>query len=130
MTQAEAAHLAKVLDAYAKNKIIQWMDDSGNWNDCKEDEEMFFVNPPFRYRIKPEENRIPFTYDTLIKHFKEFPCTLIKDRDGWIYNILGFNKEQIRIHKISVDRSEIITYKELLKHKWLVTDKPCGILII
>lgn len=128
MTKEEAKHLAKVIDAYANNEPIQWLDDLDIWNDCKENEEMFFTNSPYTYRVKPKPPYVPYTYEKLINRITNYPCTFITDAEGWNYNILGFNKDFIKIHKLSVDKSVQISYKELLNYKFTDNGHICGIL--
>jgi hypothetical protein len=60
MTQDQAKELLPVFNAYAEGKTVQWAsqpaDDWADYRDnrCEQQQPCIFLNPRFRWRVKPE----------------------------------------------------------------------------
>ena len=98
MTIKEIRNAAKVMEAYANGKKIQFLDEYNNWIDV--------TNPTFNwsiyiYRVKPEPKYRPFKnqeecWDEMHKH----------SNFGWIKgNVTGEYKQIVRIYNY---KSELI----------------------
>ena len=98
MTIKEIKDAAKVMEAYANGKKIQFLDKYNNWIDV--------INPTFNwsiyiYRVKPEPKYRPF------KNQEECWNEMHKHPDfGWIKgNVTGEYKQIVRIYNY---KSELI----------------------
>lgn len=59
MTREEAKKLLPIIQAYVKGKTIQCLIDD-KWTDVNDDVELYFTDPYYKYRIKPEPKYRPF----------------------------------------------------------------------
>ena len=96
MTIKEIRNAAKVMEAYANGKKIQFLDEYNNWIDV--------TNPTFNwsiyiYRIKPEPKYRPF------KNQEECWNEMHKHPDfGWIKgNVTGEYKQIVRIYNYNAE---------------------------
>lgn len=96
MTIKEIRDAAKVMEAYANGKKIQFLDEYNNWIDV--------TNPTFNwsiyiYRVKPEPKYRPFKnqeecWDEMHKH----------SNFGWIKgNVTGEYKQIVRIYNYNAE---------------------------
>lgn len=122
MTINRAKELLSIIEAFTKNKVIQYCDNNKNiWIDTDEPRWGDYV----KYRIKPEPKYIPFTFEDMKSV-----------RDKWIY----FNNDTKRLIKINTYSTQGIVfsintnnsyynYDDLLKFFSFEDGTPCGNLV-
>ena len=59
MNREEAKKLLPIIQAYVEGKTIQCLIDD-KWTDVNDDVELYFTDPYYKYRIKPEPKYRPF----------------------------------------------------------------------
>ena len=98
MTVQEIREAAKVMEAYANGKKIQYLNDDNEWIDAP--------NPLFDwdncvYRIKPEDTYRPFEtkeecWNEMLKH-QPFGWVRSKKCKALLWNVTSINKDDITI---------------------------------
>ena len=98
MTVQEIREAAKVMEAYANGKKIQYLNDDNEWIDAP--------NPLFDwdncvYRIKPEDTYRPFKsqeecWNEMLKH-QPFGWVRSKKCNALLWNVTSINKDDITI---------------------------------
>ena len=98
MTTEEIRDAAKVMEAYANGKKIQYLDECNKWIDA--------TNPSFNwsnyiFRIKPEQKYRPFKtqeecWNEMLKH-QPFGWVRSKKCEALLWNVTSINKDDITI---------------------------------
>ena len=96
MTTEETREAAKVMEAYANGKKIQYLNDDNEWIDTPNP---FFDWHNYVYRIKPEYR--PFKthgecWNEMLKH-QPFGWVRSKKCDALLWNVTSINKDDITI---------------------------------
>ena len=88
MTVQEIREAAKVMEAYANGKKIQYLNDDNEWIDTPNP---FFDWHNYVYRIKPEDTYRPFKtqeecWNEMLKHQ---PFGWVKSKDKGYFHLIG-----------------------------------------
>lgn len=122
MTKDRAKTLLPIIEAFTKNKVIQYYDEFDNiWINTYEPTWENYT----KYRIKPEPKYIPFTFEDM-KNV----------RDKWIY-FSNDTKQLMRINKYTdtkvvfsnTSNNTFYNYDDLLKFFSFEDGTPCGKLV-
>ena len=114
MTREYAKELLPIIQAYAEGKTIQYRRSAeGKWEDVAIGDNLSFIDPPSKYRIKPEPTYRPFKnneecWGEMLKHQ---PVGWVKHRNSIcivqsvLYNgIIYFNMQGI--HSLKFEEFE------------------------
>lgn len=83
MNREEALRMSRILEAYAEGKVLQWLDEDSNWEDCDPEKEIEFLDFD-RYRVKPDINVRPYrTKDEFIMDLWFHGPNLLDRRGDW-----------------------------------------------
>lgn len=98
MTIEEIREAAKVMEAYANGKKIQYLNDDNEWIDTPKP---FFDWHNYVYRIKPESQYRPFKtkeecWNEMLKH-QPFGWVRSKKCEALLWNVTSINKDDITI---------------------------------
>ena len=98
MTVQEIREAAKVMEAYANGKKIQYLNDDNEWIDTPNP---FFDWHNYVYRIKPESQYRPFEtkeecWNEMLKH-QPFGWVRSKKCKALLWNVTSINKDDITI---------------------------------
>ena len=125
MTREYAKELLPIIQAYAEGKTIQYRRSAeGKWEDVAIGDNLSFIDPPSKYRIKPELKYRPF------KDKKECWLEMHKHPDfGWGLNNFG---EYVNLSRISNDsiftKGDAFDFNKALKDFRFTDGKPFGII--
>ena len=113
MTTKEIKEAAKVMEAYANGKDIQYLNDKNEWTDCSNPVFSWNIN---KYRIKPEPKHRPFRTQ------KECWEEMHKHPDfGWVRD--KSSKSYYPIEKVS----DFVDYSSIFEEYEFTDGTPFGI---
>jgi hypothetical protein len=116
MTRERARELLPIFRAYGEGKVIQVKVGTGEWVDIKTT--IDYLNYNYEYRIKPEDEYVPFTYeDTLVGSIilskTEHKLLIVSQNRDEVFVVWGGSKNNI-------------PYKELLDCFTFIDGTNCG----
>lgn len=128
--QEKAKELAKLLNAFADGKRLQFLNDDGYWCNyaatIKDIAEEFFDVTGLIIRIKPETKRVALTQQDLIdRELSGKSLRLVRGKDSYAL-IVDYSQHIVMIREFYSDIKveEEISYDRLMKYNWL-DNSPC-----